>query len=146
MRPLRTGQQGRTCGWLSLAGWGEMDLHLLVSEQLHASPAMGPPAPVPPEQGSRTDDEWMQQHTHPAGFGGSSAMPLTLLPQWTGATLADASGIDQPQTAISFCALFRRGEGLPSGAVQHAIGLQHKVSPREAALFEGQGYLGSCIA
>src|SRR3989442_13587929 len=53
MRPLRARQQGRTCGWLRLAGWGEMDLPLLVSEQLHASPAMGPPAPVPPEEGSR---------------------------------------------------------------------------------------------
>jgi hypothetical protein len=36
-------------GWLSLAGWGQMDLHLLVSEQLPASPPMGPPAPVSPE-------------------------------------------------------------------------------------------------
>lgn len=146
MRPLRTRQQGRTRGWLNLAGWGEMDLHLLLSEQPYASPAMGPPTPVPPEEGSRTGDEWMQQHTHPAGFDRSTAMPLTLLPQWTGATLAEASGIDQPQTAISFCAQFRRGESLPSGAAQHAIGLQYKVLPREAALFEGQSYLGSCIA
>ena len=63
---------------------------------------MDPPAPVPPEEGIRTDDEWMQQDTYPAGFGGSSAMPLTLREQWTGAALADASGINQPQTAISF--------------------------------------------
>src|SRR5207247_7178379 len=108
--------------------------------------AMDPPAPVSPEEGLRTDAEWMQQDTDPAGFGGSSAMPLTLLSQWTGAGLADASGIHQPQTAISFCALFGRGEPLPGGAAQGAMRLQHKVSPGEAASFEGQGYLGPCIA
>src|SRR6266487_1748143 len=106
---------------------------------------MGPPAPVPPEEGLRTDADWMQQDTHPAGFGGSSAMPLTLLAQWTGAALADASGINQPQTAISFCALFSRREPLAGGAAQCAIRLQHKVSPREAASFEGRGHLGACI-
>jgi hypothetical protein len=107
---------------------------------------MDPPTPVPPEEGIRADDEWMQQDTDPAGFGGSSAMPLTLLAQWTGAALADASSIHQPQTAISLMALFGGGESLPSGAAQGAIRLHHKVSPGEAASFEGQGYLGSRIA
>src|SRR5215471_13828189 len=107
---------------------------------------MDPPAPIPPEEGIRAGDEWMQQDTYPAGFTGSSAMPLTLLSQWTGAALADASGINQPQTAISLTTLFGRRESLPGGTAQGAIRLQHKVSPGEAALFEGQGYLGSRIA
>lgn len=46
MRPLGTSQQGHTGGWLSRARWGQVDLHLLVSEQLHTSLAMGPAVPV----------------------------------------------------------------------------------------------------
>ena len=80
MRPLRTRQRARTRGCLSLA-LGQMDLHLLVSEHLHASPAMGPSAPVSPEQGSGPNLERVEQQTDPAGLCRLVAVPLTLLAQ-----------------------------------------------------------------
>src|SRR6266568_5810607 len=102
MRPLRTGQQGRTCGWLSLLRWSQVDLHLLVSEQLPASSAMGAPAPVSPEQGGGPNRERMEEHTHPTWLLRVAAVPLALLSQGTVSTLADASRIHEPQAAVSF--------------------------------------------
>jgi hypothetical protein len=73
-------------------------------------------------------------------------MPRALLSQRTTSRLSDASGIDQTQAAIALSALFSRRERLPSRAMQCTIGVKHKVASREAASFERQGYLGSCIA
>ncbi len=114
-----------------------MNLHLLVSEQLQAGPAMSPPTPVSPEQGGGSNRERMQQHAHPTGLLGGLSMPLARLAQGTTSTLANASRIHKPQAAIGFRAVFRRREGLPSGATQGAIRLEHKVAPGEATLFEG---------
>src|SRR5216683_6088356 len=88
----------------------------------------------------------MQQQTHSAWFQSSEAMPLALLAQPTASTLADASRIHEPQAAISLTALFGRSKHLPGGAAQCAIRLKHKVAPRKAALFEGQGHLRRSIA
>jgi hypothetical protein len=146
MCPLRARQQGHTRGWLSLGGWGQLDLHLLVNEQLPASPAMGSPTPVSPEQGSGPNRERMEQHAHPTWLLRVPAMPLTLLSQETASTLADASRIHETQAAISLTALFGRRESLPSRAMQRPISLKDKVLPREAIAFEGQGHLGWRIA
>jgi hypothetical protein len=83
-----------------------VQLHLLVSKELLACPAMDPPAKVVPEQRSRPHRERMEQHAHPTGLLRVLALPLALLPQATGATVADARRIHQTQTAIRFPALF----------------------------------------
>jgi hypothetical protein len=96
----------------------------LAAHQLHARPSMKPPAPVPPEEGSRADDEWMQQHTHPARLGGGSAMPLTLLPQGTGTATADAGRIHHAQASIggSRAALAQRATARQDSAAFHPAG------------------------
>ena len=73
-------------------------------------------------------------------------MPLALLSQRTPSTLTEASGIDQPQAAISLAALFGGRECLLGGAAQGSIRLKHKVLPRETACFPGRGQSRRAIA
>ena len=61
----------------------------LAAQELHTRASMLPTAPVLPEQGSRTDEERVQQHAHSTGLGGSPPMPLTLFAQGPGETTAD---------------------------------------------------------
>ena len=93
-----------------------------------------------PEQGSRTDEERMQQHTHPTRLRGGLPMPLTLFAQGTGATTADAGRIDHAQAPIGFAAPLVGDQRLASRTAQRAIGLEGKVLPGEAARFPGQGH------
>lgn len=58
--------------------WFPLDLHPLVTQELHAGPSMNPPTPVSPEQRLSPDAEGMQQHTHLARLRGLAAIPLTL--------------------------------------------------------------------
>src|SRR5207249_11194604 len=98
------------------------------------------------EHRSRGDCHWMQQQTDPAGLFRGSAMPLALLAQPTGATLADASGIEHAQAPISFPAPFLRKEARASRTAQRAVRVGSKVLTREAARFPGQCALGRAIA
>jgi hypothetical protein len=80
MRPLCP-REGRRDGWESLQGLPHLHLHPLAAHQVHARPSLPPAAPVPPEQGSGTTHEGMEQHTHPRRLLSGSPMPLTLLSQ-----------------------------------------------------------------
>lgn len=55
-----------------------LDLHPLVTQEMHAGPSMNAPAPVAPEQRLFPDAERMQQHAHLARLRGLGAIPLTL--------------------------------------------------------------------
>jgi hypothetical protein len=55
-----------------------LDLHPLVTQELHAGPPMNSPTPVSPEQRLSPDAEGMQQHAHLARFVRFAAIPLTL--------------------------------------------------------------------
>jgi hypothetical protein len=81
MRSLRTRQQRHPRGWLSLAGWGQMNLHLLVSEHLLASPAMGSSAPV-------SKDARGQLHPGADGAAHSPAVASACSCRSTGTALA----------------------------------------------------------
>jgi hypothetical protein len=112
MGALGTGKDRRRHVWEGLAG--QVHLHPLLTEQLHAGSAMLSATPILPEQRSSSHLEWMQQDTDPTRFCGLSAMPLALLSQRTPSTLTDASGIDETQAPIAFSALFGRREHLRS--------------------------------
>lgn len=90
------------------------------------------------EDGERPDDQWMQQHTHLTRLVGGAAIPLTLLAQRARATTANAGRIHDAQTALGLCAPLMGAKLQACGTVQGAIGLEDKVSPREAARFPGQ--------
>ena len=146
VRSLRTGEDhfreaGRSCG----RRW-QAHLDALVSHELHAGASMRSPAPIVPEQGSRTHLERMQQHTDLTRLCRRTAIPLTLLAQGTGTTTAHAGAIHHAQAAIGFSALLMREQLLVSGATQRPIGLESKVLPREATSFPGQAHLRRSIA
>lgn len=56
-----------------------LDLHAKVPKEVDAGPPMIPTTPVLPEEQSRTDDHWMQQHADLTRLWRGSAIPLALL-------------------------------------------------------------------
>ena len=110
MRPLCSGEGSRRANGVGRESRLHLDLQALTCEQLHARPTMKPPAPISPEEGSRTDEEWMQHDTHPTRLGGGCAMPLTLFAQETGAATAHARCIDHTQAPVGFSAPLLRNK------------------------------------
>src|SRR6266568_2476610 len=121
MGTLRTGEKRRR----RASGRFPLDLHrhLLLSEQLHAGPAMTSAAPVSPQHRSWSNVERMQEHTH-AGVGFIVALPchwhcsrreqgrqLRMLAAYTTRKLPSASR--RRSCAESFCPAGQRKE--PSG-------------------------------
>jgi hypothetical protein len=89
--------------------WGEGRFHLdlqALAMQAQAGVSLVPSVPVSPEDGIRTHRKRMEQDAHLAWFGCRAPAPLALLPQRTRATLANAGGINHPQTAINCSAAF----------------------------------------
>jgi hypothetical protein len=131
---------GKRRGFDSQAGrGGRADLYLnaLMAQELDARTPVEPTAPVVPEQGSRTDDKWMQEYTHLTRLACFAAIPLTPLPQGAGAAMAEAGCIDHAQAAISFSAMFLDTKRLPGWTAQRPIWLEQKVGSGEAASFPG---------
>ena len=134
------GKGRRRDGWSGRVPGLHLDLHALVTKELHAHTSMVPTTPVTPSQGRRSDDEGMQEHAHPTRLGGGGAMPLTLFSQGTGTATADAGRIHDAQAPIGLYAPLMRNKRLASRTAQRAIRLEGKVLTREAALFPGQGH------
>lgn len=77
-------------------------------------------------RGIRASSALRPQHrTHSARFARGAAL-LTLCPQRTGAAMADACGIQDPQGAIALLTSFLRIEGMVGRAAQCAIRLRSK--------------------
>src|SRR5690242_1959336 len=95
------------------------------------------PAPIVPEKWSRPNLERMQQDARLPRFRRGSAIPLTLLTQWTGATTVDAGCIDDAQAPIGFSTLLLVMQGLPCRTAYGAIGLESKVLSREVSSLPG---------
>ena len=110
----------------------------MLAAQLDARPSVPPPTPIPPEQGCGTDDEGMQEHTYLARFGGRDAIPLTMFPQGTRTTAANARRIDHAQASIGLSTPLLDTKLLARWTVKRAIRLESKVLPRETACFPGQ--------
>src|SRR6185437_4508573 len=66
--------------------------------------------------------------------------------QPTDSTVSNPGGVEDPQRAIAFSPLFRRAQGLASGAAERPVGLEGKVLSREAASFPRGGGGGWAIA
>ena len=145
MGTFGTGKRRRSVGERGIPRL-HLDLHALVAKQLHAGASMRPATPVTPEDRSRTDRHWMQQHAHLTRFGRRPAIPLALLAQGTGTTTSDTGRIDHTQTPISFLAPFVCRKFLIGRTAQRAIVLEGEVLPRETANFEGGGNRGLAIA
>lgn len=69
--------------------------------------------------------DWPENRTDPTRFGGETAF-LTVGPEETGATISDASSIQQTVRAIPLWPSFWRVKGVIGGAEQGSIGLQGK--------------------
>jgi hypothetical protein len=142
MSALCSGKGRRLDSEAGASGGTDLDHNTLLAYQLDARPPVESTAPVIPEQGSRTDDEWMQQHAHLAGLGGSAAIPLTLLAQRTRTATADAGGIHQAQAPVGLSASFVCRKRLTGWTTQRPIRLEGEILPREATRFPGQGHGG----
>ncbi len=128
---------------------GESRLHLdlqTLAVQAQAGSPLVPPAPISPEERSRSHCQGMKQDAHLAWFACRAAVPLALLTCGTRAASANAGPIHDAQAAIGFSAMLMRQECIPSGAAQRPIRLEGKVSPREAASFPGGGGGGERIS
>lgn len=135
-------------GWERKGGkitWFHLHLQTLAS-LLHTNAPMNAPAPVTPEDRLRTDSQRMQQKTHLARFGGRTAIPLALLAQRAGTTIADAGRIHHTQTPIAFSASLMGVKRLPSRTPERPIGLQRKVLTRKATCFPGRAHRRGSIA
>ena len=137
MRSLGPRDHRRGGSTRSGEGWFHLNLQALAM-QTQAGPSLVSSAPVAPEQRSRAYRQGMEQDAHLARFGRCAAAPLALLPQRTGATIANAGGVDHPQTAIAFSAAFMRNQHVICWAPKRPIGLERKVGSGEAASFPGR--------
>jgi hypothetical protein len=88
--------------------------------------------------------EWPEHGAHPPRL---DALPahLTLSSQGTGATMADASSIQDPKGAIALGSALLWIEGTISGATQGPIGLQGKSGTGKASGKRRTGPLGRTI-
>ena len=93
----------------------------------------------PRRRGIRVDGmEGPKDRTHPRRFDAGPAF-LTLSSQGTGATMADASGIQDPKRAIALRSVLLWVEGMISRAAQRPICLQGKSGTGKAT---GTGRMG----
>ena len=87
MRALCTGQGRRRASGAGRETLLHLHFHALLPKQTHAHASMKSPTPIPPEERSRPDDQWMQQHAHLARLRSGVALPLTLLRRGQGRQL-----------------------------------------------------------
>jgi hypothetical protein len=90
------------------------------------------PAPVLPEQRRIPHGQWMQQDTDLARLLGSSALPLALLAQRTGAATAAARSIHDAQTSIGFSALLLDTKFLGGWTTKCPVWLEREIVTGEA--------------
>src|SRR5260370_14313560 len=81
----------------------------------------------------------MEQYTGPTRLRGCLPGPLTLLAERAAATIEYPGAVEHAQTAIGFAALLGWAQRLASRTVQHPVGLEGEVLPRETPHFPGQG-------
>lgn len=121
-RRLRAGRESRRKG----------HLNPLVSHELHTGTSVLSATPILPVQRRGTDPEGMQEKTDPTRLCRGLSMPLTLRTLWAVAAIADPSAGEDAQTAIRFPALLGGTQRLAFWTVQHAVGLEGEIVPREA--------------
>ncbi len=127
MGPLQARKHWRRRGEGRFSRGFQVDLHSLVTHQLHACPPMSPTTPVSPEERRIPDDERMQEDAHLTRLLGGAALPLTLLAQWTRTAGANAGGIDHAQAAISFSTSLLGDQRAPCWTPKRPIRLERKV-------------------
>src|SRR5258706_335931 len=81
MRALCTGQGRRRASGAGRETLLHLHFHALLPKRTHAHASMKSPTPIPPQQRSRPDEQWMQQHAHLARLRSGVPLPLTLIPQ-----------------------------------------------------------------
>ena len=133
MGTLRAGKDHFCVVWRSCGGGRQAHLDALVSHELHTGPPVLSAAPIPPKQRRGTNPERMQQDTDPTRLRGCFPIPLTLRTPWAAATIGDPGAVEHAQTAIGFPALLGWAQRLAIWTVQHPVGLEDEVLPRDRA-------------
>ena len=142
MGALGAGERGRRDVW-SDGGWAHAPLHLnldaLGTNEVDTGTSMLSSAPVLPEKRLPSDSERMQEHADLARLFGGVTIPLALLAQRAGTTIANTGGIHHAQAAISLSTMLLGHKRLPCWTAQHPVGLERKVGSGEATGFPGGG-------
>lgn len=109
----------------------------MLAMQTQASVPLVPSVPVSPEERCRSHRKRMEQDAHLARFSCCAATPLALLTQQAGTAVANAGGIDHPQTAITLLTSFMRDQHVACWTSQGPIRLERKIGSCEATSFPG---------
>jgi hypothetical protein len=142
--PLGAGKDHCSFATRSCRGWRQAHLDTLVSHELHTGAPMLSSAPILPEQRRETNLERMKQDTDATRLRGCFSIPLTLRTLWAATTIEDLGAVEHAQTAIGFAALLGWAQRLAIWAVQHPVGLEGEVLPRETSRFEGARQPQAC--
>lgn len=113
-----------------------LDLQMLTMQTQARSP-LAPSGPVSSEERSRTYWQRMEQHADLTRFGRGAPVPLALCPRGARTAIANAGGIDDPQTAIMRSPALMGDQDVACWAAQGPIRLEGKVCPGKAASFPG---------
>src|SRR5262245_25865959 len=95
-------------------------------------------APIPPKHRLGTNHERVQPDTHLPRLCSGVSIPLALLAQLTGTTVAKAGCIHQPQAPISLWPPLLENECPSCWTAQCSIRLEWNILPGEATCFPGQ--------
>ncbi len=135
MGPLCTGKRSR---WRRMSREGHVsrsDIDPLGAKEVHQRPPMGATLPVSPQHGIRSNKRlgcfverggpalWVQHCTDAPWFPGGCPVPLAALSEWTGTTMANASGIHDSQRPIPLWAAFLGVEGMVGSNLDQEDGI-----------------------
>ena len=138
MGALGAGERGRPDVW-SDGGWAHAPLHLnldaLGTNEVDTGTSMLSSAPVLPEKRFPSDSERMQEPAFLARLFGGVTIPLALLAQRAGTTIANTGAIHHAQAAISLSTMLLGHKRLPGWTAQRPVGLERKVGSGEATGF-----------
>src|SRR5690242_3413331 len=135
MSALCSGEDSRQRWWRELDSGGCSHLHALATQELDAGPPLGSAGPVVPQQWRGTHLHWMKEEAHLAWLPGLVAVPLTLLPQATGATICNPGSVDDTQTSSLLAAALAGKETLACRAPHCPVRLESKGFPCKAPGF-----------
>jgi len=99
--PGKRRRSDRECGRVQTIPRLRLNLYTKVPQEVDAGPPMIPPAPVLPEERSRTDDHRMEQYADLAWFRLRTAIALARLSERAGTTTTNAGSIHHAQAVIN---------------------------------------------
>lgn len=142
MRALGPRQGRSRARWVSRGTRPHLDLNALVTKKVQTHTPMVPTTPVTPKERRIPNDERMQEDAHLARLFRGAPLPLALLAQGTGTTIANAGRRDHAQPPSTSRRRSCEVSVFPAGQRSVPSGWRGKSCPVKRPLFRG-GWLWS---